>query len=325
MSEHLNYSDVKMLVESEGYELISKREEIENKKGFITTSTKINIWCKNKNHKPYKVTLGHFKIGRRCQLCVAGQKGKDKALTYEYVKEYIESFGYILLSKEYINNSTPLLVWCGNPNHEPYEVRFGNFKTGYRCPYCKNDNISERRSLKREYVENEINKLNYRLVDEKEDFSATDYILIECNHGHIHTYTWNQFKNGQRCITCNGNKSKGEERIKNILNRNKIKYIWNKGYFKDLYGESNKPLRPDFIIENMKIWIEFDGEQHFRVVDFSSKNKELAKEQFRINQENDRLKNEYAKKHNWKLIRIPYWEIDNIENILIKELDLKVI
>ena len=34
----------------------------------------------------------------------------------------------------------------------------------------------------------------------------------------------------------------------------------------------------------------------------------------------DEIKNKYAEKHNWKLIRIPYWEFDNIEKILTKEL-----
>ena len=30
--------------------------------------------------------------------------------------------------------------------------------------------------------------------------------------------------------------------------------------------------------------------------------------------------NKYTKENNWKLIRIPYWEFDNIEKILTKEL-----
>ena len=37
---------------------------------------------------------------------------------------------------------------------------------------------------------------------------------------------------------------------------------------------------------------------------------------------NDKIKNKYAKKHSWKLIRIPYWEFDNIETILNKELKI---
>ena len=38
---------------------------------------------------------------------------------------------------------------------------------------------------------------------------------------------------------------------------------------------------------------------------------------------NDGIKNEYCLNKGIKLIRIPYWEFKNIENILIKELNLK--
>ena len=36
--------------------------------------------------------------------------------------------------------------------------------------------------------------------------------------------------------------------------------------------------------------------------------------------ERDRIKSDFAKKKNIKLIRIPYWDIDNIYNILNKNL-----
>ena len=35
------------------------------------------------------------------------------------------------------------------------------------------------------------------------------------------------------------------------------------------------------------------------------------------------IKTVYCKENNIKLIRIPYWEFNNIENILSKELNLK--
>ena len=35
----------------------------------------------------------------------------------------------------------------------------------------------------------------------------------------------------------------------------------------------------------------------------------------------DTIKTEYCKKNNIKLIRIPYWEINNIEEILNKEIN----
>ena len=34
----------------------------------------------------------------------------------------------------------------------------------------------------------------------------------------------------------------------------------------------------------------------------------------------DNIKSEFAKQHNIKLIRIPYWEFENIDDILYREL-----
>ena len=49
-----------------------------------------------------------------------------KRLSYEYVKEYIESFGYTLLSDEYKNNKTELKIQCNDCGNIFY-MRFNNF------------------------------------------------------------------------------------------------------------------------------------------------------------------------------------------------------
>ena len=50
----------------------------------------------------------------------------SKKYDYEYIKNYIESFGYKLLSKTYANNATKLKMICNN-GHE-CEISFANFK-----------------------------------------------------------------------------------------------------------------------------------------------------------------------------------------------------
>lgn len=65
--------------------------------------------------------------------------------------------------------------------------------------------------------------------------------------------------------------------------------------------------RFDFaIIENGKITrlIEFDGEQHFKDVPSWGG--------LELQQKRDKIKNEYALSHNIPLVRIPYWERENI-------------
>ena len=65
--------------------------------------------------------------------------------------------------------------------------------------------------------------------------------------------------------------------------------------------------RFDFaIVENGKIkrLIEFDGEQHFKDIPSWGG--------LELQQQRDKVKNEYALSHNIPLVRIPYWERDNI-------------
>ena len=48
-----------------------------------------------------------------------------KGFTYEYVKGYIETQGYILLSKKYINTHSKLQLEC--PKGHKFEMAFNNF------------------------------------------------------------------------------------------------------------------------------------------------------------------------------------------------------
>lgn len=92
--------------------------------------------------------------------------------------------------------------------------------------------------------------------------------------------------------------------------------------FKTQYRNSkcrNKlPLPFDFkvITSNQVIMIEYDGEQHFIPINFSGKGHEKSKENLIVTQKNDNIKNQYCIDDNIPLIRIPYWEKDNIECIL---------
>lgn len=61
--------------------------------------------------------------------------------------------------------------------------------------------------------------------------------------------------------------------------------------------------------------IEFDGHQHYFGTRFS-KNKEHNKEKFRKLKLHDSVKTDFCKENQIKLIRIPYWELNNVENII---------
>lgn len=133
------------------------------------------------------------------------------------------------------------------------------------------------------------------------------YWECKCDCGNVCIEPGTELRSGKviNCPNC-ARISKGEEKIKLLLDNEKIRYIYNDNYFKDLKNpQNNNYLRYDFIItDENKIplyLIEYDGEQHFKSVEQWGGEERLKKQQIY-----DNIKNEYAINHNLPLIRIPY-------------------
>ena len=109
--------------------------------------------------------------------------------------------------------------------------------------------------------------------------------------------------------------SKGESCISSFLFKNNIDYIPQQ-IFKELLGLRNGNLSYDFYIPKYNLLIEYQGEQHEKPIDFKGKGKKYAEKQFKIQQEHDRRKREYAKFNNINLLEIWYYDFYNIEKIL---------
>ena len=90
--------------------------------------------------------------------------------------------------------------------------------------------------------------------------------------------------------------------------------------FSKLTDWCGKRLRPDFRFINHKIMIECDGSQHFKVKQFGS-SREEAERRFEIIKENDKIKDSFCDTFGYKMIRIPYWDIMKMKEILSVELN----
>lgn len=104
------------------------------------------------------------------------------------------------------------------------------------------------------------------------------------------------------CLT-----SKGEFYISNIFIQNNIKFEKQKT-FEELKSDKGYLYRYDFYLPDYNRLVEFDGEQHYKYNQKGWNNKEYYKE----TKKRDKIKNEYALSHNISLVRIPYWERNNI-------------
>ena len=79
-------------------------------------------------------------------------------------------------------------------------------------------------------------------------------------------------------------------------------------------------LSADFWLPSYKgrdIIIEFHGEQHYEDIDFYYKGRIRN---FAVQQHRDRYLRKYCKDNNIQLLEIPYWDFDNIDEILTEEL-----
>ena len=105
--------------------------------------------------------------------------------------------------------------------------------------------------------------------------------------------------------------SKGEEKITKLLTAARIPFK-REVSFKGLSGANGKLLRFDFAIFNARgqllALIEYDGGQHFQYTPHFQK----TKNDFYRQLEWDRRKNKFCLLNKIPLIRIPYWDLEDL-------------
>lgn len=114
----------------------------------------------------------------------------------------------------------------------------------------------------------------------------------QCECGNTCIVDGASLKNGNT-KSCGCIKSFGEQKIARMLQEANILYKKEKTF-------SNCPFRFDFFVENKYI-IEYDGKQHF--IDSKWGNTITTREEA---EKKDQEKNNWCKKHNLPIIRIPY-------------------
>ena len=281
---------VRETFEKEGYILLDE---------YRNARTKMNYICPN-GHK-HSICWHSFQKGRRCPYCA-----KCK-VDFEVVKRAFKDEDWVLLEEEYVDCSHKMKCKC-NHGHD-LEISWTSFRVGYRCPICSGNKKHDI-----DFIREEFKKRSWSLLttEYKNNKQQLDYI---CENGHRHHICWNDFQQGYGCPYCNF--YKGEKLIANFLGEKKIEYIPQYS-FKNCRLE--RKLKFDFYLPEYNTCIEFDGGQHFKPVDYFG-----GEEAFKKTQQRDKIKNEYCKENNIKLIRINYKEYtnNNIENILKQELNLE--
>jgi len=227
---------------------------------------------------------------------------------------------------------------CG----ETFEMIWSNiYNVEHECPFCTGQQVGLSNCLatKNSELAKEWHPTKNDLIPFDVTCGSGKYVwwkCKECGHGWGAMVCDRTSKNKSGCPECN--KSKGEKKIDEVLiNNNWIKISqeefnklidedkYSKNYFipqmkyNDLIGLGGGFLLYDHYIPKLNLLIEYDGEFHYKPIqNYKNEPMEYAEERLRKQQEHDRLKDKYTQNKNINLLRIPYWEFDNIEEILKK-------
>ncbi len=131
-----NYDLVKTFVEENGGKLISKK--------YVDVDTKMAFVCNVCGKEEFITSFYNYnKLNKRaCNKCKAKESKKKISHTYDYVKNYIESNSDCkLISTEYIDCKTPLILTCGNLDcQKEFNCTFNDFRRGkHLCRTCSNN------------------------------------------------------------------------------------------------------------------------------------------------------------------------------------------
>jgi len=285
-------------------EFINRAKEVHgdiydySKVNYISNKKKVKIICKK--HGMFEQQPYHHLQGDICLEC-AREDRKDTTDDFINKANIKHNYKYDYSEVVYVDSKTKVTIICRE--HGKFTQSPSQHLDGSGCSKCSGN----KRLTKKEFVERakEVHGdiYDYTLVKYHNSLSKVDIICQD--HGIFKQSPSNHLK-GRGCSKCK--MSSGEKLIYDYLTENKIEFQSQKT-FNDCKYKSK--LRFDFFIPNKNIVIEYDGEFHFIPIKHWGNEENL-----KYRQKLDKIKTKFCKDNNIELLRIPYWEQNNIRTIL---------
>ena len=314
-------------------ELTNKKKEEIRKKGYILLDEAIetNATQKYLKNKVMRIECGHvFEAVVDNIIFERINCPRCRALTTEEVRKRIfeETNGEFIMTSEYMGVNTVdrmTLVHIGGCGKSFKVTHYGwygtndtKIKNGFYCRVCSPVNINYSHEQFIEIIKS-ITKTEFDILGEYKDSKSKIKVRHKCGHVfEIHASVLLSQKSKEykiygttTCSECSSNNSLGQKKISSYLKEIGVPYEKEKRF----EGCRHKKKLPfDFALyKNGKLvaLLEFDGKQHSEIVEHMG-----GKKGFKERRRNDKIKNKYAKDIGVRMIRIPHFQADRIEEIL---------
>ena len=282
---------------------------------YINSQTRMDVLHKVCGHK-YKVIPNNFTRGTRCPRCDGRFKTEDdfKNDLHTIINDSHEYLGGFV---NYITHVNVRHKKCGFEYKTTPSNLFNG--RGHGCRKCGQKATTEALKRSDEDFVKEVKKLvgvKYTFL-EKYDVGGKKIRAIHNECGHIYNVEPRAFLEGNRCPKCRS--SKGEVRIMDFLDSVGVGYIHQ---YRDVNCKNIRVLPFDFLVNHhdRKLIIEFDGEQHFKPVQIGRMSKEDAIKNYESQVLRDNIKNDFCIENDIPMLRIPYWDYENVEEIVFDNL-----
>ena len=273
---------------------------------YIDNKTPLEIKCGC--GKIFECSITNIKQKKiiQCNFCAHSvfRMTKDKLIEIAQ-----EASCKIINLDDYANENSKLKFRCKCGSE--FETSLASFKeNGKRCNACYKEDVSSSQRKDFDEVKKKVSETECVLLSDSNDYvNQYSKLRFKCPCGRKFSRSLTNFlRRDKLCPNCTS--SKGEKAVSEVLTLKNA--CFKKEYsFDGLVSMKGNPLRFDFaLLENgcVKSLIEYDGEFHYQ---------QLINEELFLNQKyNDNLKDVYCKNNNIPLLRIPYFELENIENII---------
>ena len=277
--------------------------------------------------KEYKTIYASIINGRKvvskdaCSCC-NGLKGKEVTLNkraercFNSLVKVCEENNYDLLTDKSEFTSVKMQIRFRCKKHGEQSMMADNLIRGHKCKECSYESRFNSMRYSKEYISSYIASVNENTLLNPDDYSTVvkRNLRIRCKCGNEYVTSFANFEryNVNSCFSCSCKESAGEVIIRKFLESNNILFEQEKR-FSDC--RDIRPLPFDFYLPQYNLCIEFDGKQHFG---------EMSNSIFDYNtiSKHDKIKNDYCLDHGIDIIRIPYYDGNNIAKILKNKLEI---
>lgn len=314
----------KMKIRKSNEQVISEFQKIHgidkydySKVNYTKNNVKVEIICKKQNHGVFLQTPNKHLLGRGCPICANATRNDNNKMTLDdfiKISNEIHNNFYDYSESIYKGALSYIDIIC--PEHGKFKQKVSDHIRGHGCKYCAQ--TSNR--LKLFKTTSDIIDRAHEIHGDFYDYSKVDYkginepITIICPIHKEFSQIAHAHLRGAGCPKCN--KSKGEKFVSKILDKLNIKY---KEQYKFQDCKFKQPLPFDFYLLDYSICIEYQGEQHYVVMEHWGGLKSF---EYLVN--NDKIKKEFCQKRKIRLIEIPYtFGKEKLEDFLIREIGIK--